>query len=487
MKQTILDLAPQALWQNFHALNRTPRPSHHEEQVQALLSDFGKAHGLDTYKDELGNIIIRKPATAGMEDRVGVILQGHLDMVPQANAGSTHNFAEDPIETEIEGDWVRAKGTTLGSDNGIGVAAAMAVLQSTDIAHGPIEALFTANEEDGMSGAFGLAPGLLQGEVLINMDSEDEGVLCIGCAGGANVNSSFSYREEGLTSGMHAFSLAVKGLKGGHSGVDIHRGRGNANKLIFRILREAQNQCGLRLAAIDGGSLRNAIPREAFAKVAVPDAQVDSFRQLVDTYASIFASELAKSDEGVSVTLDTSPMPEHCIDLKAQKTVIDLVCACPNGVMRMSDTMSGLVESSNNLAIVKSEGGEISVFNLVRSSVDSARNMLCDSIISLFNLAGANSTVDGEYPGWTPNTESPILKKTLEAYQHCFGEEAEVGGIHAGLECGILATHYPHWDMISFGPTIRFPHSPDEKVLIPSVDRFWQLLVQVLASIPRAD
>jgi len=484
MQQTITDLEPQALWQHFHALTQTPRPSHHEERVQALVLDFGEALGLETYKDEWGNIIIRKPATAGMEDRAGIILQGHLDMVPQANAGSTHNFAEDPIETVIEDEWLRARGTTLGADNGIGVAAALAVLQADDIAHGPIEALFTANEEDGMSGAFGLAPGLLQGDILINMDSEDEGVLCIGCAGGANVNSTLSYREVAVEPGMRAYELAVKGLKGGHSGVDIHRGRGNANKLIFRILRKARQHCGLCLAAINGGSLRNAIPREAFATVLVPAGQVEPFRQLVDDYAGIFACELAQSDDGVQVALNEAAIPPHCIDARAQAALIDLVCACPTGVMRMSDAMPGLVESSNNLAIVKSEAGRLSFFNLVRSSVDSARNMLCESLISLFNLAGASTTVDGEYPGWTPNPQSPILQSVLRAYRNCFDEEAEVGGIHAGLECGILAANYPHWDMISFGPTIRFPHSPDEKVHIPSVARFWQLLLEVLASAP---
>ncbi|MES9957004.1 MAG: aminoacyl-histidine dipeptidase [Sedimenticola sp.] len=478
------NLEPGLLWKNFHRLTETPRPSHHEEAVQQLILDFADDLGLESERDAHGNVIVRKAATPGMEGRKGVILQGHLDMVPQANAGSSHDFARDPIKTRIEGDWVLADETTLGADNGIGVAAAMAVLESTTLEHGPIEALFTSNEEDGMAGAFGLAPGLLSGEILINMDSEDEGVLCIGCAGGANVNSELNYREVAASEGMVALELSVTGLKGGHSGVDIHRGRGNANKLLFRLLGEARKQCGIELARVDGGSLRNAIPREAFARLFVETGREAELRALVETYRGIYAKELAGADDGVTLSLEPVTAPSNCIDSESQQKLIDLVNACPHGVMRMSDTMPGLVESSTNLAIVKAEGGRIQVYNLVRSSVDTARDMICSAIESLFNLAGAKTTFDGHYPGWQPNPGSPVLQTVLGAYRDCFGSDAEVGGIHAGLECGILGATYPDWDMISFGPTIRYPHSPDERVQISTVSRFWELLVRVLATVP---
>ncbi|MES9963693.1 MAG: aminoacyl-histidine dipeptidase [Candidatus Sedimenticola sp. 20ELBAFRAG] len=477
-------LEPELLWKNFHLLTRTPRPSHHEEAVQQLLMGFASRLGLEVERDEPGNVIVRKPATPGMEDRKGVILQGHLDMVPQANTGSSHDFTKDPIQTRIEGDWVHAEGTTLGADNGIGVAAAMAVLESTDLLHGPIEALFTSNEEDGMGGAFGLASGLLQGDILVNMDSEDEGVLCIGCAGGANVNSELPYRAEHTEEGMTAFSLSVTGLKGGHSGVDIHRGRGNANKLLFRFIGQVQNACGLRLAGVDGGSLRNAIPREAFATVLVPTENESRLKQLLQEWQAVYSDELSQTDAGVLLSLQPEAVPRQYMDTISQQKLLDLVGACPHGVIRMSDSMPGLVETSTNLAIVKTEDGFIRVFNLVRSSVNSARDMVCESIQSLFSLAGAETTFDGHYPGWQPNPDSPVLKTTLEAYRECFGSEAEIGGIHAGLECGILGATYPRWDMISFGPTIRYPHSPDERVQISSVARFWELLARVLESTP---
>lgn len=483
-ESSIENLEPRLLWKNFHRLTQTPRPSHHEEAVQRLIYDFADDLGLESEKYGHGNIIVRKPATPGMEDRKGVILQGHLDMVPQANAGSTHDFTKDPIQTRVENDWVHAEGTTLGADNGIGVAAAMAVLASTDLPHGPIEALFTSNEEDGMGGAFGLSPGLLKGEFLINMDSEDEGVLCIGCAGGANVNSEFSYREEPVEEGMAAFILSVTGLKGGHSGVDIHRGRGNANKLLFRLLGRVQKECGLRLVGVDGGSLRNAIPREAFATLVVTEENRAKLHHVVEAFQAICAQELAYTDAGVQVSLRPADVPVDCMDEESQQKLIDLVNACPHGVIRMSDAMAGLVETSTNLAIVKTDKGSIRVFSLVRSSVDSARDMVCDSIASLFNLVGAKTGFDGHYPGWQPNRESPILQSVLEAYKACFGSDAEVGGMHVGLECGILGATYPQWDMISFGPTIRFPHSPDERVQISSVERFWNLLFRVLATAP---
>lgn len=445
---------------------------------------FGEDLGLKTRVDENGNVIIRKPATSGMENKKGVIFQGHLDMVPQANRGSTHNFSQDPIETRIEGEWVTAAGTTLGADNGIGVAAAMAVLASDDLKHGPLEALFTSNEEDGMTGAFGLNPGLLQGEILLNLDSEDEGVLCIGCAGGGDSTSRIDYSSEPVSSAVASFRLSLTGLKGGHSGVDIHRGRGNANKLLFRILKYASVRCQLRVCSVSGGDLRNAIPREAFAEVTVPQDQVDGLIAGVEAQQRIYRSELSLADPDVTLTLEQIPTPLHWIEKRKQSQLLDLICAAPNGVMRMSDSMQGLVETSTNLAIVRADDGVIEVQSLVRSSVDSARDSVCGMLDSLFSLVGGETKFSGAYPGWKPDMASPILSIMQQAYLDLFGSVAKIGGIHAGLECGILGDIYPNLDMISFGPTIRYPHSPDERLHIPSVERFWDLLVATLERIP---
>ncbi|MES9879603.1 MAG: aminoacyl-histidine dipeptidase, partial [Sedimenticola sp.] len=479
MTRTILDCAPQTLWRHFYHLTRIPRPSHHEAQVQAFLQAFGENLGLETLVDENGNIIIRKPATPGMESRPGVILQGHLDMVPQANAGSQHDFTQDPIELCFDGDWLTAKETTLGADNGIGVAAAMAVLESKEIVHGPIEGLFTSNEEDGMTGAFGLRAGLLQGEILINMDSEDEGVLFIGCAGGIDATSQLPYVEEEVVGDVCAFKLYLTGLKGGHSGVDIHRGRGNANKLLFRLLRQGMLKYGLRLCSVNGGSLRNAIPREAFAWITLPQTQVDNFSAYLMDQQEIISNELAHADPAVSVALVPVETPPSWLGMQLEARLINLVCAAPHGVIRMSDEMPGLVETSINLAIVRSEKGVVEVQSLIRSSVDSARDDLCSTTDALFSLAGAETGFGGAYPGLKPNMASAALSIMQEAYQELFDTEVKISAIHAGLECGILGGNYPHLDMISFGPTIRFPHSPDERVDIPSVKKFWDLLTVV--------
>ncbi|PLY16015.1 MAG: cytosol nonspecific dipeptidase [Sedimenticola sp.] len=486
MNRTIAELEPKSLWGNFYQLTQIPRPSHHEQAVQNHVIGLGEQWGLEVIRDEHGNVIIRKPATKGMEQRAGVILQGHLDMVPQVNSGISHDFTKDPIKTVIEDDWVKSVNTTLGADNGIGVAAALAVLESKDIRHGPIEALFTSNEEDGMTGAMGLKPGMLQGNILLNMDSEDEGVLSICCAGGANVNTSLAYRSEHVESDMVCCQIAISGLKGGHSGVDIHRGRGNANKLMFRLLRVAVERFGVRLAKVQGGNMRNAIPREAFATVCVSEQLAPELVLFVDAFQAEIKGELQQVEAGLTVTIGPADLPEGLIDLETQGRLIDALCACPHGVMRMSDVMPGMVETSNNLAVVRTLDHEIEILNLVRSSVESAKEELCLTIKGLFDLIGAVSTIDGGYPGWKPNIESPILGRVKEAYQYCFNEEAEVGGIHAGLECGILGANYPDWDMISFGPTIRFPHSPDECVHVPSVRRFWQLLVRTLSEVPES-
>ncbi|MDP1622087.1 MAG: aminoacyl-histidine dipeptidase [Bacteroidales bacterium] len=484
MNNEILQLEPQELWKNFYSLTQIPRPSKMEDQIREFIYNFGKNLGLETIQDEVGNVIIRKPATPGMENRKGVVLQGHLDMVPQKNSDKVHDFEKDPIETIVDGEWVRANGTTLGSDNGMGVAAAMAVLESTVIQHGPIEALFTADEETGMTGANGLKPGILKGDILINMDSEDEGELYIGCAGGTNGNITFTYDEESLTGDFKGYKLNVTGLKGGHSGLDIPLGRGNANKIMNRILFHGFKKHGLQVAAIDGGSLRNAIPRESFAHVAIPAGNVKDFLECLDKLTGKIKSELSFVEPTLKIEAVATDVPGKIIAPAVLIKFMNAIYACPNGVMRMSNEMEGLVETSNNLAIVKAEKGTIKIMNLLRSSVDTAKDELQQMIQSVFDLAGAVSVFDGSYPGWKPDPDSPILKIMQDVYHRKYGNIPEIKAIHAGLECGILGGAYPNWDMISFGPTIRFPHSPDEKVNIATVKKFFDFLVETLKNIP---
>ncbi|MCT4644629.1 MAG: aminoacyl-histidine dipeptidase [Carboxylicivirga sp.] len=484
MNDEIAKLSPQGLWENFYKLTQIPRPSKKEGKAIDFMEEFGKSLGLETIRDEVGNIIIRKPATQGYEDRMGVILQSHIDMVPQKNSDKEHNFETDPIETYIEDGWVTANGTTLGADNGIGVAAAMAVLQSKDMEHGPVEALITMDEEAGMTGANALKPGILKGDILLNMDSEDEGELYVGCAGGCDANAKFTYTEEEVPANSVAFKLSLTGLKGGHSGMDIPLGRGNANKLMFRFLKFAVANDDARLASIDGGSLRNAIPREAFAVVTVPTANADEFIESLEEYEDIYKSELGAVEPDLSFTAEKTDLPASIIDEVTQDDLINGVIAAPNGVMRMSNDMEGLVETSTNLAIVKSKNGEIIVQALMRSSVNTAIEALASKMESVFRLAGAEISFGGQYPGWKPNMDSPILKTMQDVYQKKWGKVPEIRAIHAGLECGILGSAYPNWDMISFGPTIRFPHSPDEKVNIETVSLFWEYLAETLKSVP---
>ncbi len=484
MSKEILNLEPKSLWENFYALTQIPRPSKHEEKIQDFMVNFGKSLGLVTEKDAVGNVMIRKPATPGMENRKGIVMQGHLDMVPQKNNDTKHDFENDPIDAWIDGEWVKARGTTLGADNGMGVAAAMSVLAAKDLVHGPVEALFTCDEETGMTGAFGLQGGWLQGDILLNMDSEDEGELYVGCAGGVNATVEFEYDEMIVPKGFSSYKLVVKGLKGGHSGLDINLGRGNANKLLIRFLKHATREMDVRMAEINGGGMRNAIPREAYAIVVVPTEAVPEFLSAVSKYESIYKAELSVSEPNLCFTAEEAPKPKSLIDERAQDDLIDSVCACPNGAMRLCDSMPGLVETSTNLATVKSENGVISVKCLLRSSVDSAKDDLCEMVESTFSLAGGMVTFDGAYPGWKPNMDSDILKQMSKIYEDKFGVVPEIKAIHAGLECGILGANYPHWDMISFGPTMRFPHSPDEKVNIPTVQKFWDFLVATLKNAP---
>ena len=487
MNKDIRTLEPRMLWENFYQLTQIPRPSNHEERIQEYIFNFGKKLGLETLKDEAGNIIIRKPATPGMENCKGVIFQGHLDMVPQKNSDKVHDFTTDPIEAYIDGEWVTANGTTLGADNGIGVATALTILASKEIPHGPLEALFTATEETGMDGAEGLKSGVLQGDILLNTDSEDEGELYVGCAGGEDTNAEMTYLKEKIPENSVAFKLNVTGMKGGHSGMDISLGRGNANKTFFRILQEAHKVCRVRLASIEGGSLRNAIPREAFGLIAVTADKTNAIKSLIAELTGIIKSELSATEPDLKIELIETELPSSLIDEKTQVNLTHAVMACPNGVIRMSDSMKGLVETSSNLAIVKSDATDktIQVACLMRSSVDTAKAYLASCIESAFVLAGAKVTFTGAYPGWKPNMESPILKTMQTVYLEKFGKTPEIKAIHAGLECGILGGTYPHWDMISFGPTIRFPHSPDEKVNIASVQKFWDFTLETLKNIPK--
>ena len=482
----IKDIQPTEVWSIFDEMLQIPRPSNHEDKIQDWAVNFGKKLGFKTVKDEVGNVIIKKPATPGMENRKGVVFQGHLDMVPQKNSDKNHDFKTDPIEAFIDGDWVTANGTTLGADNGIGVSSAMAVLASKTLKHGPVEVLLTATEETGMDGANGLKGGLLEGDILINTDSEDEGELYVGCAGGEDANISFSYSEAEIPNGFIGMKLSITGLKGGHSGIDIPLGRGNSNKIFFRILNDASKKLGVRLASVDGGSLRNAIPRETFGVVAVEEAKVADFIAMVDDIADAVKKELSATEPFMYISVEETDLPANLIDDKTEANLIAAIIACPNGVIRMSNSMEGLVETSTNLAIVKSDASTktIGCSCLMRSSVDTAKTELATRIKAVFNLAGANVTFTGAYPGWKPNMDSPILKVMQDVYNNKFGKVPETMGIHAGLECGILGTNYPNWDMISFGPTIRFPHSPDEKVNIATVQKYWDFLVATLENIP---
>mgnify|MGYP000866855657 FL=1 len=480
----IRQLQPHQLWENFYSLTQIPRPSGKKEAIGQFLENFGKTLGLETLRDEIGNILIRKPATPGMEKRKPVILQAHMDMVPQKNSNVSHNFETDPIHAFVDGDWVRAQETTLGADNGIGLAAALTVLQSDNIAHPALEVLVTVDEETGMYGAFGLKPDFLKGEILLNLDSEDEGELYIGCAGGLDADIRFSFREVPVPEGDVALKISLTGLKGGHSGVDIHLQRANANKLMFRFLKKAVAEYEARLAWVEGGNLRNAIPREAFALITVPADGVDDLIELVKDFETLFVEENQSVEDNIQLQIEQVKLPSGLIPEEIQDDLINGVTACPDGVFRFIPEVPDVVETSNNLAVVKSDGSSIQLRCLLRSSVESRKEELASMIESVFSLAGAYIDFSGGYPGWKPNLDSPILKVMSEVYEKQFGSKPKIKIIHAGLECGIIGMHYPDMDMISFGPTIRYPHSPDEKVNIASVEKFWNYLLATLQNIP---
>lgn len=481
---TIKDLNPSLVWKNFYALTQIPRPSKKEAKAVDYLYDFGKSLGLETIRDEVGNIIIRKPATPGMEGLKGVILQGHIDMVPQKNADKVHDFEKDPIETWIDGEWVKAKGTTLGADNGIGVAMGLSVLESDNLKHGPVEVLVTIDEETGMTGANALKGGLLKGDILINLDSETEGELYVGCAGGLDATATIPYGTVTAPSGYETYRLGVTGFKGGHSGMDIILCRANANKVAARVLLPLLRDMGVKLVEIEGGNMRNAIPREAFATVLVPEHSVADVEAKVAGLFSAVKSEYAVTDPDASVVFGRTDAAASYIEESAALMGIQATLACPDGVERMSDEMPGLVETSNNMAIVKSCDGNFVVKTLLRSSVDSAKELLAEKVRCVFELAGGSVEFSGGYSGWAPNSSSEILHTMKNVYMDMNGNEPAVMAIHAGLECGILSGAYPDWDMVSCGPTIMSPHSPDERVNIPSVEKCWNFLVATLENIP---
>jgi len=480
----IRKLEPKLLWKYFYEITQIPRPSKKEQKMTEYIAKFGKDHGIETIVDKVGNVILRKPATKGMENRKGIILQGHLDMVPQKNSDKVFNFETDPIEAVIDGEWVKAKGTTLGADNGIGVAASMAAMTDPKIVHGPLEALFTIDEETGMTGAKNLKKGVLKGEIMINMDSEDEGELYVGCAGGIDVSATRSYGLEKTPAGTTAYNITIKGLRGGHSGVDIALARGNANKLMFRFFQQAEHDFGMRIASYAGGDLRNAIPREAFGVIVVPAMKKAEFEKFVKGYEKMYRSEFKEADPDIKIFVEPCKAPAKVMNAGDQYRIIRAVYACPNGVQRMSQSMKGLVETSNNLAIVRLSDGKFEVHNLCRSSVDTAKEATAWKIAAVFHLIDAKVELTGSYPGWNPDMSSAILKTMQDTYKKLYGKIPEIKAIHAGLECGIIMGPYPKLDTISFGPTIRFPHSPDEKVEIESVGKFWNFLLATLKNAP---
>lgn len=479
----ISNLEPKALWSNFAKLNAVPRPSKKEERVIAFMMEFGQNLGFETIQDEVGNVIIRKPASKGMEDKTKLVFQSHLDMVHQKNADTVFDFDTEGIKMYIDGDWVKAEGTTLGADNGIGVATIMALLESTDIDHPAFDALFTIDEETGMTGAMGLKGGLLEGEILLNLDTEDDDELTIGCAGGIDVTVSGAYTMEAFEGGFAGFKLTVKGLKGGHSGMDIHKGRGNANKIINRILWKAQKSVQMAISSINGGSLRNAIPRESFAQIGVAQGNVDAFQTLVANLTVDLLSEYKTTDPNLQINIEPIEGLNEFMDRASMVDLLNSIYACPNGIYRMSPDVDGLVQTSSNLARVEVANGQSTVMCLTRGSVDTEKMDMADAIKACFEMSRMKVVMDGDYPGWAPKPDAAIIQVMADIYRDIFDGEPNVNACHAGLECGILGQNYPDMEMISFGPNIRGAHSPDERVQISSVQKYWSLLMQTLKSI----
>lgn len=485
MSNEIRNLEPKIIWNHFADLNAIPRPSKKEEQVIEFMMNFGKNLHLETFTDSMGNVIIKKPATKNFEDRKTIVLQSHLDMVHQKNSSTIFDFENEGINMFIEEDWVTADGTTLGADNGMGVAAIMAVLSSKEIQHPTIEALFTIDEETGMTGAMGLKPGLLEGEILLNLDTEEDDEIGMGCAGGVDITATRKYSEELTPDNAKGFSITVKGLNGGHSGMDIHKGLGNANKIMNRLLFEGFTKFGLRISEINGGSLRNAIPRESKAIVSIDAVSMEIFLKEIQQLITRIKNEFLTVEPNLIIEIQKVTTPEKVMEVGVQENFIKAIYTSLNGVYRMSPTISGLVETSNNIARVIAKEGLIKINCLTRSSSDSSKQDLTNSLKSAFELAGFDIEVSGEYPGWQPNIHSKILEVVSNIYEELHGKKARVAACHAGLECGILGQNYPTMDMVSFGPTILGAHSPDEKVSISSTQKFWNFLQEILKNIPK--
>ncbi|MDN3665682.1 aminoacyl-histidine dipeptidase [Algibacter miyuki] len=484
MSSEIRNLEPKQLWNKFADLNAVPRPSKKEERVIAFMKDFGAKLGFETIEDEVGNVIIKKPATAGMENRTTVVMQSHLDMVHQKNNDTEFDFDTQGIQMYVDGDWVRAKGTTLGADNGLGVATIMALLESTDIPHPAIEALFTIDEETGMTGAKGLKGGLLSGGILLNLDTEEDDEIGVGCAGGIDVTATRTYEQEETPEFKIGYKITVKGLQGGHSGMQIHEGLGNANKIMNRVLFDGFENFGLRISEIDGGSLRNAIPRESNAIVAIDAIHEEAFLLETKQQTETLQAELKTMEPNLEIVISKIDTPEKIMDLGVQEGLTRAIYAACNGVYRMSADIPDLVETSNNLARVIVKDGHVKIGCLTRSSVESSKWDLANMLRSTFELTGCEVACTGDYPGWAPNMDSAILKVLDRIYQELHNEKAHVAACHAGLECGILGTNYPEMDMISFGPTIKGAHSPDERAQISSAQKYWEFVLQILKEIP---
>jgi len=484
MNSEIRQLEPQALWNKFADLNAVPRPSKKEERVIAFMKDFGKNLGLETIEDEVGNVIIKKPATSGMENRTTIVMQSHLDMVHQKNGDTVFDFDIQGIEMVVEGDWVKAKGTTLGADNGLGVATIMAILESTDIPHPAIEALFTIDEETGMTGAMGLKGGLLSGSILLNLDTEEDDEIGVGCAGGTDVTATRTYEEEETPEFKIGYKISVKGLQGGHSGMQIHEGLGNANKIMNRLLFDGFENFGLRISEIDGGSLRNAIPRESNAVVAIDAIHEDAFLLEMALMSTTIKKELKTMEPDLEISVSNVDTPNKIMDLGVQEGLTRALYGALNGVYRMSADIPELVETSNNIARVIVKDGHIKIGCLTRSSVESSKIDLANMLRATFELTGCEVELSGDYPGWTPNMDSAILKVMAKLYEDLNGEKPHVAACHAGLECGILGQNYPNMDMISFGPNIKGAHSPDERAQISSAQKYWKFVLEILKAIP---
>lgn len=480
----IKNLNPACIWKNFDALTQVPRPSGHLEKIQQFLLDFAAKAGVEAFKDEADNIVMRKPASAGMENKKGVILQAHMDMVPQKAPDSTHNFETDPIQTYIDGEWVKAKGTTLGADNGLGVATIMAVMEDKTLKHGPVEALITADEETGMFGANGLPCGELNGDILFNLDSEHWGKFVIGSAGGINITATLEYKEVETDEDDAAVKVTLQGLKGGHSGLEIHEGRANANKLMVRFVREAIGKCDARLASWHGGNMRNAIPFKAEVVLTLPKENVSGLKEMVDDWKADFTDEYKTIESGIEFFAEDVETPRMQVPVEIQDNLVDAIYAAHDGVVRMIPQYPSVVETSSNLAIIDIEAGTAKIKDLARSSREDMKDYVTTMLESCFSMAGMKVETDGSYGGWDPNPESEALKLLLDIYKRQNGEEGIVQIDHAGLECSIILGKYPHLDVVSMGPTMKSPHTTSERALIETVAPFWELLKQALVEVP---